>query len=167
MVEMGDAKDLLAEAEGSDDALVKRLRGVLKERIDTVEGSQMSDKDAAELDAFRRGALFEQAGIGNAEPTEKLFREALSGRDDLTVEAIQAEAAKYGLTGEQSSPPPNPASEAEVTAHQAITDAAGEAPAAPPGIEERMKAAKSIEELRALEAEAGLTASGEEHLDIF
>ena len=168
MVEMGDAKDLLAQAEASDDQLVQRLRGVLKERIETVEGSQMSDKDAAELASYRKAALFDQAGIGNAEPTEKLFRQAMSGRDDLTVEMIQAEAAQYGLTGDKAPPAPtNPATPDEVSAHEAITSASGEPPAAPPGIEERMQAAKSLEELRALEAEAGLNVDGEEFLDIF
>lgn len=161
-----EAKEILAETEGAGDGdLVKRLRAVANSKITAAEGSQMSPEDMAELAGYRRNALFDQAGIGNSSNEEKLFRQALSSREDLTLEAIQTEAAKYGLTGE-SAAPANPASAEEIAAHGEIASAAGEAPSLPASIEERMKAAKSLDELRALEREAGLDA-GEDFLDIF
>lgn len=166
MAEMSteEAKQVLAETEGADGDLVKRLRSVANAKITAAEEAALSTEDAAELAGFRRSALFDKAGIGNTEATEKLFRQALSSRDDLTVEMIQAEAAQYGLGSEK---PSNPATPEEVQAHAEIERISGEAPAELPSIEERMKSATSLEDLRELEKQAGLVTEGEEFLDIF
>jgi len=167
MAEMSveEAKGILAETEGADGDLVKRLRSVANSKITAAEEAALSPEDAAELAGYRRSALFDQAGIGNSEATEKLFRQALSGRDDLTVEMIQAEAAQYGLG--KTEQPTNPASPEEQAAHAEMSRISGEPPAELPSLEERMQSAKSLDELRELERQAGLAVEGEEFLELF
>ena len=163
---------LLSAAEDRDHELIQHLRGALKGKYegstDSSSGS-MSDADMQELAGYRRAAqyegLFKEAGIGT-EGTDRLLRDTLSTREGLTLESIKAEAAKYGITPQEPTQEPNPATPEEIAAHQEVQDVAGEPPAVPPGIEERIANAKTEEELNALVAEAGLQWTGNKGIDL-
>ena len=160
---------LLAAAEDSDHELVKHLRGVAAGKFESATQpqepvSQMSDQDMQELASFRRAALFDQAGIGNSSNEEKLFRQAFGSREGLTLEQIQAEAANYGLTGEQASES-NPASPAEMAAHDAINDSFGDAPAPPPDLEEQIARTENPEQLYRLMRSHGFEIEGQRGID--
>ena len=160
---------LLAAAEDSDHELVRQLRGVAAGKFEGAtqppQEPQMSDADMQELAGYRRAKLIDDAGIGNTSTEEKLFREAMSLRPDLSPEMIQAEAAKYGLTG-TSEPEPNPAGQDEMAAHQAMVDLQGEAPAAPPDLADQFANAESPEALDKLLQANGFTVSGNQAIDL-
>ena len=154
MADIEELKALVELAEDSDHELITRLRGALKSKIDGVDSARVSELES-KVAQYEREALFDEAGIGDS-PTAKLLRKALAGEEGLTIERIQAEAKEYGLISE----PTNPVTADEVQGLAAIESVAGEAPAIPPDIATRMANASSLEELEALEAEAGLIVEG-------
>ena len=161
----GAIQALLEASENVEHELIQHLRGTLKQRVEPASDPRTAELEA-ELAGFRQDALFREAGIGT-DGTGGLLRQALSGQEDLTVESIKAEAVKYGLVeGAPPAPGPNPATADEMAAHQAMGDVLGDVPPPPPDIEARMNAAQTIEELRALEREAGIVVDNEEFLDL-
>lgn len=152
-----EALALLDLSEGSESELIKKFRGLLSDRLEpsgspepatTLEGD-----DAAELAAFRREKLFTEAGVPDTKEG-RLLRRALANEENLNVEKIQAEFAEFAEGGG------SPVTETEAAAIEAFAASAGEAPATPPDIVERMEKASSLAELEALEREAGLTVVG-------
>jgi hypothetical protein len=154
MADIEELKALVELADDSDHELITRLRGALKSKVDGVDSARVSELES-KVARYEREALFDEAGIGDS-PTAKLLRKALNGEEGLTVERIQAEAKEYGLISESE----NPVSVDEAQGLAAINSAAGEAPAIPPDIATRMAKVSSLEELEALEAEAGIAVEG-------
>ena len=113
----GAIQALLEASENVEHELMQHLRGTLKQRVEPASDPKVAELEA-ELAGFRQDALFREAGIGT-EGTAGLLRQALQGRENLTVDSITAEAAKYGLAeGAPLAPEPNPASAAEMEAQQ-------------------------------------------------
>lgn len=154
MADIEELRALIELSADSDHELITRLRGALKSKIDGADSDRVSELEA-KVARYEREALFDEAGIGDS-PTAKLLRKALAGEEGLTVERIQTEAREYGLISE----PENVITADEAEGLAAIESVAGEAPAIPPDIATRMANASSLEELEALEAEAGLSVDG-------
>lgn len=155
MADIEELRALVELAEDSDHELITRLRGALKSKIDGADSDRVSELEA-KVARYEREALFDEAGIGDS-PTAKLLRKALAGEEGLTVERIRTEAQNYGLISDE---PESVITADEAEGLAAIESVAGEAPAIPPDIATRMANASSLEELEALEAEAGLTIDG-------
>lgn len=119
------------------------------------EKARKHDEMEAKLQAMERKELFRDAGVN---PSDAKFKYFVKGYDgEMTVEAIQKEAAEAGLiTLEPENPP------AEVEAHQKIDQAgAGATPSGKVDALEKLKGseAKSLEEFIAEAQRAGLPTS--------
>lgn len=93
--------------EPNEDSNMARLRELAKQGKDLPDvQAQLAEAQAALAQVERTNAFLE-AGIDPKDPKAKYFVKGYDG--DLTVEAIQAEAAQSGITAQVQSQAPNPA----------------------------------------------------------
>ena len=113
------------------------------------------DEAVAELAQLRRELSFRDAGV---DPSSKQGQYFMRGYDgEMTVDAIRAEAAELGLTGESNTPAVQ-APPIDYGAEQRIAMAADDAgPVSSPELDELIRRTNSPEELQALMESHGYT----------
>jgi hypothetical protein len=145
--------DDLLEGSSDDPDLVRKLRQALKDQGKGLKAAAKEAEEArAALKVRERDELFETAGIPKDGPGA-LLRKVLAGEEDLTAEKIREEAIASGVI----EPPAPVAGVGEQEAHQAFSEASSASSASAPSIEDRIRQAKSKEEVLAIAAEAGVS----------
>ena len=117
--------------------------------------AKAGDEAIAELQQLRRELSFRDAGVN---PNSKQGQYFIRGYDgEMTVDAIRAEAAELGLTGESNTPAVQ-APPIDYGAEQRIAMAADDAgPVSSPELDELIRRTNSPEELQALMESHGYT----------
>lgn len=117
--------------------------------------AKAGDEAVAELEQLRRELSFRDAGV---DPNSKQGQYFIRGYDgDMTVDAIRAEAAELGLTGESNTPAVQ-APPIDYGAEQRIAMAADDAgPVSSPELDELIRRTNSPEELKVLMESHGYT----------
>ena len=120
--------------------------------------AKRADDLETELAQLKRREVFRDAGLHLGDGMTDYFMKGYEG--DLTVEAIQAEATKVGLTGGVSN---EPSYDAELAAEQRVASAASDAgPVTEPDLVDLIRQTTNADELRALiEANGGTFSAAE------
>jgi hypothetical protein len=118
-------------------------------RRDLEDRAKAGDEAVKEVAALKRREVFRDAGINPSDKMAGYFMKGYEG--DLSVDAIQAEAAAAGLAlGSVSSAEANPFQD-QLSAEQRIAQAADDAgPVTPPDLNAQIAACKNEDELRLL-----------------
>lgn len=131
----------------NDSDLVKKLRAEIKER--NKEIASLAEKaQVGEAAALRE--TFREAGVPDS--AFKLMEAAAKSLDEVTPDTVRSLAEEAGLIAD----PAPTAGAGEIEAHEAIADAASDAPATPPDAVDRIRQASTREEVLALAAAEGL-----------
>lgn len=122
-------------------------KALRKQQKEAVKRAEEAEARAAKLE---RGKVFDDLGIP-PEKTGKLFRDSYSG--DLDPEAVRKAAEEYGVI--DPPPPPEPSVPGEdLDAHQRASEATAVSEP-PPDLQDKLDAAGSFEEAKAILASAG------------
>ena len=124
-------------------------------RRDLESRAAAGDEAVAELAQLRRELSFRDAGV---DPNSKQGQYFMRGYDgEMTVDAIRAEAAELGLTGESQTPPVQTAP-VDYGAEQRIAMAADDAgPVTNPDLDALIRQTTNPDELRAVMESHGYT----------
>lgn len=125
-------------------------------RRDLEARATAGDEAVAELAQLRRELSFRDAGVDPASKQGQYFMRGYDG--EMTVDAIRAEAAELGLTGESNTPPVQTAPDFDYGAEQRIAMAADDAgPVTNPDLDALIRQTNNPEELQALMESNGYT----------
>lgn len=114
------------------------------------------DEAVAELAQLRRELSFRDAGVDPASKQGQYFMRGYDG--EMTVDAIRAEAAELGLTGESQTPAVQTAPPVDYGAEQRIAMAATDAePVTNPDLDALIRQTANPEELQAVMEANGYT----------